>query len=135
MYFAVSLSTFGDTTRGATTQPRANSGLIGWLVVLPYLMGARTQLYIRARRFMKRGERQRVPRPLSNAEAIASILEAGQSSRPIPLFAGRKDTLNLVSGTLTASVPNVQVCQAMLLRRNFLLCPQPCLKYSQNTTL
>src|SRR5438876_756854 len=79
---------------GASPQRCANRGLICWLVVLPYLMGARTQLYIRAHRFITRGERPWVPRPRSNAEAIASILEVGQSSRPIPNFAGRKDTLN-----------------------------------------
>ena len=101
-------------TPGATMQPRANEGLIYWLVALPYLMGALTGCT---------GGNQK------------NILEAGRSSRPIPRFAGRKDTLNLVSGALTAGVPNVQVCRAKSLLLNFLLSLEPCLKYSQNTTL
>jgi len=68
-------------------------------------------------------------------ERESSILEAGQGSRPIPRFAGRKDTLNPVTGVPTAGVQSVQVCQAMSLRPIFWPCPHPCLKYSQNTTL
>jgi|SRR5882672_150462 len=124
MYFAVFLSGFGDAPPGATTQPRANSGLIGWLAVLPYLMGTLKCGYLNK------------PLASANPNGIGkSVLEAGQGSRPIPRFAGRKDTLNPVTGVPTAGVQSVQVCQAMLLRRIFLPCPHPCLKYSQNTTL
>jgi hypothetical protein len=147
MQLSASLSGFGDATPGATTQPRANSGLICWLVALPYLMGALRgtanplSIITRDGIWHKRGGGEIVgvqhhaPKGRPFEPRSESILEVGQRSRPIPRFAGRQDTLNLVSGTLTASVPNVQVCQAMSLRRNFLLSLQPCLKYAQNTTL
>ena len=131
MQLAVYLSGFGDATPGATTQPRANSGLIGWLVALPYLMGTRTQYADCGILPQKLG----LVRTCLTDDNETSLLEVGQSSRPIPRFAGRQDTLNLVSGVLTAGVPNVQVCHAMSLRRNFLPCLEPCLKYAQNTTL
>ena len=142
MPFAVNLSRFGDATPETTTQPRLNSGLIGWLEVLPYLMGVQ----VGRDEHSKRLDNWWIPRPSllvapketgesCKTNSDLNVLEAGRGSRPIPLLAGRKDTLNPVTGVFTAGVQSVQVCQAMSLRRNFLLCPQPCLKHSQNTTL
>src|SRR6266576_2637265 len=150
---------------GASPQRCANRGLICWLVVLPYLMGARMPVNElcsgcrirdsrRSQRSTKSASVKRVrtgtriicPRcegqkydkqhcgVCGNRGYLPSTDEVGQSSRPIPSFAGRKDTLNPVTGVFTAGVQSVQVCQAMLLRRIFLLCPESCLKLSQNTT-